>query len=128
MSIRIEIGDRYVVTSDQFQFILREKKVAKTGNNADKEYLDTVGYYPKLSQLVSGLLHHSILTGDATAFESLAVQVERVAELCQAVSPSPALSHGINQKRPSVAIDLLHVPNSVRCKRFYSKLTVCRTS
>lgn len=83
MSIRIEIGDRYVVTSDQFQFILRERKFAKSGNDAGKEYLDTVGYYPKLSQLVSGLLHHSILTGDATAFESLAVQVERVAEQCQ---------------------------------------------
>ncbi|MDM2808908.1 DUF5405 family protein [Citrobacter sp. Cpo107] len=84
MGVRIEIGDRYVVTSDQFQFILREKKIAKAGINTDKEYLDTVGYYPKLSQLVSGLLHHSILTGDATAFESLAVQIERVAEQCQA--------------------------------------------
>ncbi|AKE60922.1 hypothetical protein F384_21310 [Citrobacter amalonaticus Y19] len=84
MGVRIEIGDRYVVTSDQFQFILREKKIAKAGINTDKEYLDTVGYYPKLSQLVSGLLHHTILTGDATAFESLAVQVERVAEQCQA--------------------------------------------
>ncbi|WP_213854404.1 DUF5405 family protein [Escherichia coli] len=84
MSIRIEIGDRYVVTSDQFQFILCEKKIALTGKNAGKEWLNTVGYYPKLSQLVSGLLHHSILTGDATAFESLAVQVERVAEQCQA--------------------------------------------
>lgn len=84
MGVRIEIGDRYVVTSDQFQFILREKKIAKTGINTDKEYLDTVGYYPKLSQLVSGLFHHSILNGDATTFESLAVQVERVAEQCQA--------------------------------------------
>ena len=84
MSIRIEIGDRYVVTSDQFQFILCEKKIALTGKNAGKEWLNTVGYYPKLSQLVSGLLHHTILTGDATAFESLAVQVERVAEQCQA--------------------------------------------
>lgn len=84
MSISIEIGDRYVVTSDQFQFILRERKLAKSGNDAGKEYLDTVGYYPKLNQLVSGLLHHSILTGDATTFEALAVQVARMAEQCQA--------------------------------------------
>ncbi|MGR1232613.1 DUF5405 family protein, partial [Escherichia coli] len=28
MSIRIEIGKRYVVTSDSFQFILHEKKRA----------------------------------------------------------------------------------------------------
>lgn len=84
MGVRIEIGNRYVVTSDQFQFILCEKKIVLTGNNSGKEWLNTVGYYPKLSQLVSGLLHHSILTGDATAFESLAVQIERVAEQCQA--------------------------------------------
>lgn len=82
MSIRIEIGDRYVVTSDQFQFILREKKIAKAGINTDKEYLDTVGYYPKLSQLVSGLLHHSILTGDATTFEALTVQVDQLGQQC----------------------------------------------
>lgn len=31
MSIRIEIGERYVVTSDSFQFILHEKKRAESG-------------------------------------------------------------------------------------------------
>jgi hypothetical protein len=31
MSIRIEIGERYVVTSDRFQFILQEKKPPKQG-------------------------------------------------------------------------------------------------
>lgn len=34
MSIRIEIGERYVVTSDSFQFILHEKKRAESGKNA----------------------------------------------------------------------------------------------
>ncbi len=29
MSIRIEIGERYVVTSDSFQFILHEKRERK---------------------------------------------------------------------------------------------------
>lgn len=46
MSIRIAIGERYVVTSDRFQFILQEKKTAETGKNAGKEWLDVVGYYP----------------------------------------------------------------------------------
>lgn len=65
MSIRIEIGERYVVTSDSFQFILHEKKRAESGKNAGQEWLAVVGYYPKLSQLVSGLMHHDILTGSA---------------------------------------------------------------
>ncbi|CAC0117640.1 hypothetical protein SPC668_04711 [Salmonella enterica subsp. enterica serovar Paratyphi C] len=29
MSIHIEIGDKWVITSDQYQFILNEKKVVK---------------------------------------------------------------------------------------------------
>lgn len=82
MSIRIEIGERYVVTSDRFQFILQEKKTAETGKNAGKEWLDVVGYYPKLNQLVSGLVYHDLFTGDATSFEALSSQVERLSQQC----------------------------------------------
>jgi hypothetical protein len=82
MSIRIEIGERYVVTSDRFQFILQEKKNAETGKNAGKEWLDVVGYYPKLNQLVSGLVYHDLFTGDATSFEALSKQVERLSQQC----------------------------------------------
>ena len=73
MSIRIEIGERYVVTSDSFQFILHEKKRAESGKNAGQEWLAVVGYYPKLSQLVSGLMHHDILTGSAKSFADLKI-------------------------------------------------------
>ncbi|ARD63330.1 hypothetical protein Y71_26865 [Kosakonia radicincitans DSM 16656] len=84
MSIRIDIGERYVVTSDRFQFILQEKKTAETGKNAGNEWLDVVGYYPKLNQLVSGLVHHDLLTGDASSFEALSTQVERLSQQCLA--------------------------------------------
>ncbi|MFG6654851.1 DUF5405 family protein [Scandinavium sp. M-37] len=82
MSIRIEIGDRYVVTSDQFQFILHEKKTAKTGKNAGNEWLDVVGYYTKLDQLVKTLMLHDALTGEARAFAELAAQIEQVSQAC----------------------------------------------
>lgn len=82
MSIRIEIGERYVVTSDRFQFILQEKKTAETGENAGKEWLGVVGYYPKLNQLVSGLIHHDILSGSAVSFEALSAQVELLGQQC----------------------------------------------
>ncbi|MBC0724629.1 hypothetical protein FSH12_015985 [Escherichia coli] len=52
MSIRIEIGERYVVTSDSFQFILHEKKRAESGKNAGQEWLAVVGYY-RLPHLLS---------------------------------------------------------------------------
>ena len=82
MSIRIEIGERYVVTSDSFQFILHEKKRAESGKNAGQEWLSVGGYYPKLSQLVSGLMHHDILTGSAKSFADLNAQVEQLSKRC----------------------------------------------
>ncbi|WP_406866032.1 DUF5405 family protein [Escherichia coli] len=78
MSIRIEIGERYVVTSDSFQFILHEKKRAESGKNAGQEWLAD----PKLSQLVSGLMHHDILTGSAKSFADLNAQVEQLSRRC----------------------------------------------
>lgn len=88
MSIYIEVGDRFVVTSDQFQFILQEKKIAKSGKNAGKEWLGAVGYYPTISRLVSGLILHGILTGEAASFAEIGEQVERIGQQCQAAFAS----------------------------------------
>lgn len=82
MSINIVIDNKFVITSDQFQFILQEKKTAARGKNAGKEWLDIVGYYPTIQQLVSGLVHHNILTGNATSFEVLSAQVEKLGQQC----------------------------------------------
>ncbi len=82
MSIRIEINNQYVITSDRYQFILQEKKTAASGKNEGKEWLDAVGYYPTISKLVSGLVLHDLLTGDATRFSALAAQIESVAKQC----------------------------------------------
>lgn len=82
MSIRIEIGDKWVMTSDQFQFILNEKKVVKAGKNAGEEWLATIGYYPKINQLISGLIHHHIQQSSITALEEMAAEIERVGEMC----------------------------------------------
>ncbi|EPN9542111.1 DUF5405 family protein [Cronobacter malonaticus] len=82
MSIRIAVGDKWVITSDQFQFILNEKKVVKSGKKAGEEWLDTIGYYPKINQLISGLIHHHIQQSSITALEEMAAEIERVGEMC----------------------------------------------
>ncbi|EDC7340787.1 hypothetical protein BJK97_00110 [Salmonella enterica subsp. enterica serovar Bareilly] len=81
MGIRIEVGDKWVITSDQYQFILNEKKVVKTGNKAGEEWLDTIGYYPKINQLISGLIHHHIQTTTVTSLVEMAAEIERVGNL-----------------------------------------------
>ncbi|HIE5389310.1 TPA: DUF5405 family protein [Enterobacter cancerogenus] len=82
MSIRIEIGDKWVITSDQYQFILNEKKVVKSGKKAGEEWLDTIGYYPKNNQLISGLIHHHIQQSSITTLDEMAAEIERVGEMC----------------------------------------------
>ncbi|MGY9383347.1 DUF5405 family protein [Citrobacter braakii] len=82
MSIRIDINNQYVITSDRYQFILQEKKIATSGKNEGKEWLDVVGYYPTIPKLVSGFALHALLTGDAISFSALETQIERVAKQC----------------------------------------------
>lgn len=82
MSVYIEVNNKYVITSDQYQFILQEKKIAKAGKNAGNEWLDTVGFYPTISKLVSGLVLHNILTGEARQFSDLEKQVEQLGQKC----------------------------------------------
>ncbi|WP_449549543.1 DUF5405 family protein [Lelliottia nimipressuralis] len=83
MSINIVIDNRFVITSDQYQFILQEKKVTKSGKNAGKEWLDTIGFYPSISKLVSGLVLHHIFTEDARKFSDLEKQIEQLGQKCQ---------------------------------------------
>ncbi|BDO02016.1 hypothetical protein [Klebsiella quasipneumoniae] len=55
MSINIVIDNKFVITRVEQLGQMQEKKVAKSGKNAGKEWLDTVGFYPSISKLVSGL-------------------------------------------------------------------------
>ncbi|WP_336241105.1 DUF5405 family protein [Enterobacter hormaechei] len=83
MSIRIEIADKWVITSDQFQFILNEKKVIKSGKNAGEEWLDTIGYYPKINQLITGLVHHQIQTTSINSLSEMAEEIEKLSVICE---------------------------------------------
>ncbi|HID2602953.1 TPA: DUF5405 family protein [Klebsiella pneumoniae] len=82
MGIRIEVGDKWVITSDQYQFILNEKKVAQSGKKAGEEWLDTIGYYPKINQLISGLIHHHIQNSEIKSLKGMADEIERIGHLC----------------------------------------------
>ena len=90
MGIRIEVGDKWGITSDQYQFILNEKKVAQSGKKAGEEWLDTIGYYPKINQLISGLIHHHIQQSSITTLNEMAAEIEFVGKLCTAAFHSKA--------------------------------------
>ncbi|HED3077908.1 TPA: DUF5405 family protein [Citrobacter amalonaticus] len=83
MGIRIEVGDKWIITSDQYQFILNEKKVVKSGNKAGEEWLDTIGYYPKINQLISGLVNHHIQTATINSLSEMAAEIEKLSFICE---------------------------------------------
>lgn len=82
MGIRIEVGDKWVITSDQYQFILNEKKVAQSGKKAGEEWLDTIGYYPKINQLINGLIHHHICSSELVTLDELVSEIELIGRMC----------------------------------------------
>ncbi|QGU12838.1 hypothetical protein GNG26_21885 [Leclercia sp. J807] len=82
MSVNIVIDNKYVITSDPLQFVLQEKKIAKSGKNAGKEWLAIVGFYPTISKLVTALALHNILNGEARQFSDLEKQIEQLGEKC----------------------------------------------
>jgi hypothetical protein len=83
MSIHIEVGDKWVITSDQYQFLLNEKKVGKSGSRKGVEFLDVIGYYPKISQLISSLIRRHIECSVIDSLEAMTAEIERVGQRCQ---------------------------------------------
>lgn len=82
MTIKIVIDNKLLITSDEFQFILQDKKIAKSGKNAGKEWLDTIGFHPTISKLVSGLVLYNVLTCEALHFSELNKQIEQLGQKC----------------------------------------------
>lgn len=64
MSLNIDLGTGYVITSDPMNFVLNEVKVYKTGKNIGASYLVPVGFYPSIDSLVNALLTKHVLASE----------------------------------------------------------------
>ncbi|PPE64191.1 MULTISPECIES: DUF5405 family protein [Pectobacterium] len=76
--MEISIGDKYVITADQYQYVLQERKTKKDGKDAGGEYLSTLGYFPKLSQLISRLCHLEVMTSDVQTLQAIEQRINRL--------------------------------------------------
>lgn len=81
--MKIEIDGKYVITGDQNQFILNEKKVVKEGKNAGQETLAVVGYYPKLSWLINSLIPRDIRTADIDSLQAIQERINEIGRQCE---------------------------------------------
>lgn len=81
--IRIPVGDSWIITSDSLQFILNKKKVVLSGEKKGQEYLEAIGYYSRIDQLVGGLIHFEIRASKVKTVSGLASSIESIGKLCQ---------------------------------------------
>ena len=82
--MKIEIDGKYVITGDQNQFILNEKRIVKEGKNAGQETLAVVGYYPKLSWLINSLIARDIRTADIDSLKEIQERIDEIGRQCEA--------------------------------------------
>lgn len=79
-SLRIELGDKYVVTGSAHDLILNEKKIAKKGKSAGQEVLSRLGYFSKFEHLVRELMHKEILESEAQTLTELRDHIQQFSE------------------------------------------------
>ena len=79
-SLRIELGDKYVVTGSAHDLILNEKKIAKEGKSAGQEVLSRLGYFSKFEHLVGELMHKEILDSEAQTLTELRDHIQQLSE------------------------------------------------
>ncbi|PLR26351.1 hypothetical protein PZBJ_06085 [Pantoea endophytica] len=81
--MQIGIGEKYVLTADQYQNIIREKKITKEDDNAGKEWQQLVGYYTKLSQAIHALIQLDVRLEDVQSLQAMEQHINRVALQCE---------------------------------------------
>ncbi|ATM86731.1 MULTISPECIES: DUF5405 family protein [Yersinia] len=81
--MRIEI-ENYVITSDEYQFTLSSKNVfGNDSKHAGQTYEKTVGYYPKLSQLITALIMRSVMKSEIDSLQAMQQHINRVSLACE---------------------------------------------
>ncbi len=81
--MRIEI-ENYVIASDEYQFTLSQKNVfGKDSKYAGQEYEKAVGYYPKLSQVITALIMRGVMKSDIESLQAMQQHITRVSLACE---------------------------------------------
>lgn len=81
--MRIEI-ENYVITSDEYQFTISSKNVfGKDSKYAGQTYEKAVGYYPKLSQLITALIMRDVMKSEIESLQAMQQHITRVGLACE---------------------------------------------
>ena len=84
----IPIDENFRISSDQYQWIIQERKVAETGKNAGKERWVNVSYWGTVQGAVKGLSELMIRLHDSESLTDALEYIEKLStKLTQALTP-----------------------------------------
>jgi hypothetical protein len=72
--MEIVVDEKFIISSDEYNWVLKEKKVSKEG----KEYIVTLGYFGNIEQIVNNLLERSLKASEASSIQELITTLESV--------------------------------------------------
>lgn len=75
--MHIEIGDKYVITSDKYQFIVNQRmQFGEDSKNAGQEYLKQIAFCPTLGQVATVLTMHEVRGSNVDSIRTLQAQID----------------------------------------------------
>jgi ACT domain-containing protein len=74
--LEIKVGENYIISSDEYNWVLKEKKVADPKHHMTKSVESTekympVGYFGKIEHLANSLLQRHLKTSEPNSIEDL---------------------------------------------------------
>lgn len=81
--LNVELGDKYIVTSNSYTFVLVERKKIKSGVKAGQDQFSNCGYFQNFNSLSKFLINKEIRESELTSLQQIA---ERVDELGEGIS------------------------------------------
>lgn len=76
--MRIEIDNKWVITSDKYQFILQEKGIAKSGKNEGEEVLKNATFHTQMGSLIRSLIMKEVREADIASLQEMDAKIDRV--------------------------------------------------
>ena len=78
--MRLDINDKYCITSDSAQMVVNEKRISKGEKTAGEEALNPIGYMRTINECYKFLLQRQIRESNASGFSALMEEVRRIEE------------------------------------------------
>lgn len=76
--LNIELGDKYIISSNACAFVLIERRKIKTGVKAGQEQQSNCGYFQNLTSLSKFLINKELRESDLTSLQQISQRVEEL--------------------------------------------------